>query len=56
MALPNLSVEDFLEHCRTMDDVRDRWEFDSDAYTARRRELRAAFDSVLKAHDIEPTA
>jgi hypothetical protein len=53
MVLPSLAIEDFMETCHTIEDARDRWEFDKDGYVARRAQLRIALNSVLEAHDIK---
>lgn len=52
MALPSIAMDEFLDQCDTIEDARARWEFDAEAYTARRKDLRAALDSVLAAHDV----
>ena len=54
MALPGLSVDDFLTRCSTLEDARKLWAFDANQYTKRRAALRDEFNSVLTAHDIEP--
>ena len=53
MGLPRISLDDFLENCGTIEDVRDRFEFDAAEYDATRENLRKEMRSVLKAHDIE---
>ncbi len=56
MALPSISIENFMESCHTIQDARAYWQFDKDGYAERRKELRAALDSVLEAHDIKTAA
>lgn len=56
MLLPNIRLQDFLDTCHTVQDARDRLEFDPDAYRERRRELRGRLETVLEAADIRVTA
>lgn len=52
MGLPNITIEDFLESCETIEDAWERVEFDAEAYGRRRALLKSRLDSVLQAADI----
>ena len=52
MALPNIGIEDFLEHCGTVKQAWERVEFDAGAYRARRGELLGRLERVLAASGI----
>lgn len=54
MALPSISMTDFLDSCETVEDAWNRIEFDPDAYRARRAELKSRLDRVLQASGVAP--
>ena len=53
MALPRISLDDFLSNCESIEAARSNWKFDAASYAENRVRLRAAFNSVLRMHDIE---
>lgn len=54
MALPYISVNEFLKRCTTLQEALEMWAFDHELYTRRRAALREELNSVLNAHDIIP--
>jgi hypothetical protein len=53
MALPRISLDDFLANCESIDAARRHWKFDAASYAENRGRLREALNSVLQMHDIK---
>lgn len=53
MALPGISLTNFLDRCHSIEDAYNAVHFDAAGYVARRKDLRAALHTVLDAHGIK---
>jgi len=53
MAVPKISLEDFLANCHTIEEARARVEFQKESYRVRRRHLAQRLLKVLGSEELE---